>query len=169
VTAETFVETTCPYAYFVADPRRQEGTCPTGNATSITGAYQPFERGFMVWASDNEEILAFVAGGDVFAYTDEWRGEPLDIDDDPPPGLVQPVRGFGLVWAGDPQLRAALGWALTEESGFELVKQQIDLKSSRYGAVTGARYLQLPDGRVVVFHTDWAHPALWAYLPLSLP
>ena len=169
VTAETFVETTCPYTYFVADPERQAETCPDGNAISVTGTYQPFERGFMVWASDNDEILVFANNGDVRSFADGWAGEPLPINDEPPPGLFKPIRGFGLVWAGNPDLQAALGWGTAAERNFELVKQQIDRKGSRYGVLTGARYLQLPDGRVVVFYTNWAQPPMWSFLPPAAP
>jgi hypothetical protein len=34
------------------------------------------------------------------------------------PGLLQPIRGFGLLWRENPELRANLGWAIAEEVGY---------------------------------------------------
>ena len=35
----------------------------------------------------------------------------------PPPGRVAPLRGFGLLWASNAEVRAALGWATAPEQG----------------------------------------------------
>ena len=35
----------------------------------------------------------------------------------PPEGLFQPVRGFGKLWRENPEVKAALGWALDTELG----------------------------------------------------
>lgn len=161
VTRDATLAVSCPYDYFVSDPARQDGTCPTSAPISVTGAFQPFEGGFMTWESDNERILVFLDDGSVRWFDDNWDGEPIDVGEDPPPGLYQPERGFGLAWASDDALRARLGWATAPERSYELRKQQIYQKGTRYGVNSGAWYLELPEGRVVVFHVDYAHEQRW--------
>ena len=80
----------------------------------------------MLWRIDTSKIYAFslegTDGGSWQEYDDTWvEGKyPIDIDPGivPPPGLVQPKRGFGLVWReqlGGP--KSDIGWALMEETG----------------------------------------------------
>lgn len=58
----------------------------------------------------------------------------------PPAGLLQPERGFGLLWRNSPTVRERLGWALTPEAGYTATVQ-ID-------SATGARYLTGPGGTI---------------------
>lgn len=89
-------------------------------------ATQPFEHGLMIWVSD-----PLGAGGTIYAiyprfagqaltwasYPDTWsEGATLPVES-PPPGLLAPTRGFGLVWESQPALRAAIGWATAPEQG----------------------------------------------------
>jgi hypothetical protein len=97
--------------------------CPFGAPpvpTPISGAWQFFERGAMV----------FLAGspGQIFVITNDGRFRRFDdtftpgVDPEsggevPPAGLIEPVRGFGKVWRTNPDVRLALGWAVVPETG----------------------------------------------------
>ncbi len=90
----------------------------------INDAEQAFDNGHMFWRQDNDyAYVVYEQGGlngTYQAYTDMWHeGDPAySCAASPPPGRVQPVRGFGAVWChlGGPS--AAIGWGLGEEAGF---------------------------------------------------
>ncbi len=86
---------------------------------------QPYERGQMVW-------IEGINGGPgaiwvVFydnsrqsliwqQFYDSWTpNDPTSGGETPPPGLVEPIRGFGKVWRENPALRNTLGWAVRPE------------------------------------------------------
>ena len=60
----------------------------------------------------------------------------------PPPGYYQPVRGFGLVWREQPNVRDRLGWALAPEAGFETAVQHTSYPKYNH------TYLRALDGNV---------------------
>jgi hypothetical protein len=62
----------------------------------------------------------------------------------PPQGLLQPVRGFGLLWRSEESLRQALGWALSTEAGFEGTAQ----------AFEGGYAIAGPEGRLWFFYAQ---------------
>jgi len=91
-------------------------------------AQQPFEHGFMLWLQPSNTIYVFFDnyGGQSYqAYTDNFKeGDPeSDPSLTPPAGLLQPVRGFGLIWRTYPEVRDNLGWATAPESGFNTWRQ----------------------------------------------
>lgn len=51
-------------------------------------------------------------------FEDTWQeGDPEDSGDKTPPaGLIEPVRGFGRVWYGNPDIADTLGWATNTEN-----------------------------------------------------
>ncbi len=106
------------------------GQCP-GPATLGAAAQQPFEGGFMLWFAPDDLVYVFYDAGrrgsfpTYSVYPDEFvEGDPeSDPTIVPPAGLLQPVRGFGLVWRADPTVREGLGWATAPESGFETWRQ----------------------------------------------
>lgn len=85
---------------------------------------QEFEHGWMFAIQDRSEIwvAAFTGerGGNWTIYQDEFfraeeeTGEELviEFEEEPPDGMVMPVRGFGWVWANNPEVNTALGWAV---------------------------------------------------------
>lgn len=92
----------------------------------IQDAEQPFENGRMLWRADNRHIYVIYEegprAGTYDMFLDEWlEGDPEYSCDAAPPldVLLQPKRGFGLVWCtlGGPD--ALIGWALREEEGFD--------------------------------------------------
>jgi serine/threonine protein kinase len=101
--------------------------CPTASSAITWAAWQPFERGYMLWRSDTDHvyILHLQDGSDLYAgtwqlRTEKWDGSnPDGVGLSPPPGLHEPVRGFGWLWRtylGGPG--SQLGWAREEEKGF---------------------------------------------------
>lgn len=101
--------------------------CPLEAAVTSDAAYQPFERGYMFWLGVRDRIYALVqrdVSREYYAFTDPWEpGLPeSDPNITPPPGYVQPVRGFGMVWRGEidltANLRELLGWGTQPEAGY---------------------------------------------------
>ena len=103
---------------FAADPALQERLgCPVGVGAAEQLAAQPFERGTLYWRQ-NKQIYALANSGQFWQVPDAWQeGMPTD---DPafsaPAGLVQPIRGFGLVWRTHQAIRDAVGWGTQGEA-----------------------------------------------------
>ncbi len=104
-----------------------QGKCPNPAETGWA-AQQPFEHGFMLWLQPSQTIYVFFNdyGGQTYRmYPDNFKeGDPeFDPSLEPPVGLHQPIRGFGLVWRTYPDVRENLGWATAPESGFNTWRQ----------------------------------------------
>lgn len=148
------VAITCPYVDHLAPQ------CPLTQET-IWAAYEPFEHGHMVWRSDTREIWVLCDGGYYEAYDDTYQeGQPSDIEDVPPQGLLAPVRGFGKVWATLPWVRARLGWATGPESGYDMLIETLRVGYGRYPGTV--YYFRLPDDTVVHLTASWSQ---WEILP----
>jgi hypothetical protein len=109
-----------------------------GSAVSSGAAQQTFERGVMIWVQAETRIYVLFEDGEAPAwatYTDEFRdGQPeSDPAISPPDGLLQPVRGFGLIWRGQAKVRERLGWATAPEVGYTA---QLQTNATESGAVT---------------------------------
>lgn len=142
----------CPHPFFWGMPT--DDVCP-GAPVTTKAAYQPYERGFMIWLADAGDIWVFVAPSSPlsrvpwlhFAESD-YAGFADAGPQQPPTGKVQPINGFGRVWynlinyvSGNP-INADLGWATAPETGYSATRQV-------YGRVSHVhQYLSLPDGRV---------------------
>jgi hypothetical protein len=123
---------------------------PRAEAGTTQGAFQQFEHGMMIWRGDTKEIYVLYGDGsrDWPVYHDTWD-ESQPVDDParvPPPGLFQPVRGFGKLWRTSPDLAAKLGWALAPEQGYEMLVQEFQ----------GGTMLLGPQGDVYVLLRSWA-------------
>lgn len=106
---------------------RPELGCPTGMASATWGAFQPFERGFLLWRKDTDEIYLFLNSGGWQPLFDRWpEGAGYPGRGDAPPGLQAPIRGFGYLWATDDSIYTELGWARDKEKGFCLLVQPFD-------------------------------------------
>jgi serine/threonine-protein kinase len=99
--------------------------CPlTKDPKLIQDAEQPFDNGHMFWRQDNDYAYVVyekgASAGSYQAFTDLWsEGDPdYSCTASPPPGKVQPKRGFGVVWCNLGGSSAAIGWGLQEEAGF---------------------------------------------------
>ncbi|GAB4573965.1 MAG: hypothetical protein Kow0077_18180 [Anaerolineae bacterium] len=135
---------TCRYPWFQAGDAQP--FCPSGPAQTYQAAYQPFEKGYMLWFDD--QIWA-VWGGSGAIYPDQWAGGDVVWNEPPPEGRVQPVRGFGTLWTTDENVRMLLGWATAPEQGYTL---QIQQTAPIYRAGLRGSYrasdviISLPDG-----------------------
>jgi eukaryotic-like serine/threonine-protein kinase len=103
--------------------------CALGSAAVVWAAWEPFERGTMLWRGDTDQVLLFYfqdgtnPGAGRWQLTpDSWRWDgsyPDGVGLTPPPGLYEPVRGFGYLWRnflGGPD--SEIGWARDVEKGF---------------------------------------------------
>jgi len=144
----------CPYDEHLA-PR-----CPLTRGY-VWAAYEPFERGHMVWRSGAGEIWVLYDDGRYETHPDTWsEGQPVDIPEAPPEGLVAPVRGFGKLWASQPEIRSMLGWATAPESGYTMLVESVRGGSGRYPG--RSYYFLLPDNRVVHLY---GFTSSWEILP----
>ena len=84
----------------------------------IWAAWEPFERGAMLWRSDTDRAYVFAHDGNWSTVDERWNGEEQPYRGDPPPGLVIPERGFGYIWSASDILFNQLGWATDVEKGF---------------------------------------------------
>jgi hypothetical protein len=109
----------------------------------VDAAFQPFERGFMVWIGDVRSIYVFYTGSSLGRHSDTWtEGEVFDTGE-PPAGLVRPERGFGKVWTNELGVRDSIGWATGPEQAYTVRIQTSGADRYPY------TYLTLPDGRIV--------------------
>ncbi len=155
------VNVLCPDRWFFAGP---PDSCPQAPATRGGGAAQAFERGRMVWVGSQGLIYVLYGDGGSPAYNvfpDEWQPGMAESDPSlsPPPGLIQPVRGFGRLWRGEgaagPSVRERLGWALSPEVGYEAVIQCDS--APKYNTC----YLAVPGGEIIVLEPEQSGWRVW--------
>ena len=105
------------------DDAPQPAALPTVTEGAIYVAEQRFENGWMLWLQPVGQIwVLFIddSGEHVWeTYDDTFAEGEIESDPQivPPEDLFQPRRGFGKLWRGNPDVRAALGWALDDELG----------------------------------------------------
>ena len=83
-----------------------------------TAVSQDFQGGYMIWLGGWEFIYVLYDEGGWESYSDRWQEGMPEFDSSfgpPPAGVIQPKRGFGLVWQEHPEVREGLGWAFNEE------------------------------------------------------
>ncbi len=94
--------------------------CPIGGNVPISAASQTFQNGSMMYlAGTPGDIYTLTNDGRFRRYPDTWVSgvDPDSAGLTPPPGLIEPIRGFGKVWRTYSDAGAALGWATTGENG----------------------------------------------------
>jgi len=122
--------------------------CPTAAEVSVWSAEESFEGGYMFWRDDTDTIYVFYNNGTWQSFTDTWTAGEQEWDSSivPPYGLFQPKRGFGKVWRNNPSVRSTLGWATTEERGFQGSAQSFKGGTMLFSNVRGILVLY-SDGR----------------------
>ncbi len=110
--------------------------CPLGTPpipTPISGAWQFFERGAMVYVGAPipgliGQIYVMINDGRFRRFDDTFvQGVDPEVGSESAPlNLVTPARGFGKVWRNNPDVRAALGWATVPEVGGALTEQRFE-------------------------------------------
>ena len=110
--------------------------CPINNQVAIPLiAEESFQGGHLLWRSDTDDVYVIydrqkTSGAELWEgkwITDptwDWAAagepDPDGIGLSPPPGLVEPKRGFGWLWRTFlDRENGLLGWALDKEVGFE--------------------------------------------------
>ncbi len=148
--ASVTIRIICPFTYFFGDADNV-AACPQDAANTVQAGFQQFEHGYMMWRADTSEILVLYSeGGYVSRFRDTWQGETLTYPEPVPPGLYEPIRGFGTVWVENPQVRSTLGWAVALEQGYNMTYQRSgDYKYARL-------FMTWPDGTVIyVVENSW--------------
>ena len=114
--------------------------CPIDGGQTIWAAWEPFERGSMLWRSDTNRSYFLTLAGQWQVIDASWNGDAPPSRGEPPPDRVQPERGFGWAWGTDDAIFQALGWATDSEKGFcadvQVFEQGFILQSSSVGSCT---------------------------------
>jgi hypothetical protein len=92
--------------------------CAKTEGAVVWAAWQPFERGYMLWRQDENQSYAIFDGGAWAAIAERWSGQAIAGRGTPPPELWAPEREFGYAWGMNDDLFNRLGWAKTKEKGF---------------------------------------------------
>ena len=98
--------------------------CPLSTIT-FASASQTYQSGSLLWLQEPPQaIYALFPTGLFTRYDDTYNPavDPVSGGETPPPGLIEPVRGFGKVWRAFAEVRA-LGWATAEEAGGQATAQ----------------------------------------------
>jgi len=137
---------------------------PQAHAQTVPAAFQTFERGYMIWLSDTDDIWVLYDNGTVnlfpFATYDPLPDNP--VADDVPEGRVKPVRGFGRVWGNYSFVRNQLGWGVQDEFYYEPVRDLTDTDL----------FVTFPDGRTAFINganTTWEFISVLAPQPTVTP
>ncbi|NOK62717.1 MAG: hypothetical protein GFH27_549293n38 [Chloroflexi bacterium AL-W] len=107
--------------------------CTIGNAHATTMAFQPFERGAMIWFPSLARVprIYVLFRSDDGQLTHEIHGDvgaPPEPEDraEAPEGLYTPENGFGRLWHESPSIRERLGWAIAPEEAFDGIFYQFE-------------------------------------------
>lgn len=101
----------------VAIYHQNELGCASDSGAVVWAAWEPFERGYMLWRSDTDRAYAFFNNGTWRTIDERWDNKEIASRGDPPAGLQAPIRGFGYAWGLRDDLFNNLGWAKSEEKG----------------------------------------------------
>ncbi len=100
--------------------------CAVAGPKVVWAAWEPFERGAMLWRSDTDLAYTFFNDGQWSPINEHWDGKDIHARGTPPQGLQAPVRGFGYVWGIRDDFFNRLGWAKDQEKGFCAMLQPFD-------------------------------------------
>jgi hypothetical protein len=116
----------------------------------------------MVWFDQDSRmskaIYVLFDDGSFARFDDTWEeGQPVSHNQNPPPGLYEPIRGFGKIWfeGTGARVRERLGWATDQEQGGAGARQRF---------ANGSMYWIEPSDQILVLYefTPYAGPiARW--------
>ncbi len=134
---------------FAADPTLTQAVgCPQGSVYTTTTAIESFEHGSLIYVQGSPSaIYALTLDGRFRRFDDTWVAgvDPETGGETPPLGLLEPKRGFGKIWRGNFDVRAALGWAVTEEQGASSSVQIFERGRAVFLPQRGESYLLIDD------------------------
>jgi LysM repeat protein len=93
----------------------------TNTEYKMSATYQYFERGYMIWRSDNGAILVHLYTGENTLYPSTRFGALPDNPLRTPSDIYGPIMGFGKLWGNFVDVRDRLGRAVASEASFTLV------------------------------------------------
>jgi serine/threonine-protein kinase len=165
-----------PVCAIPADPQlasqweRGKLGCPEGLANIVWAAWEPFQGAYLIWRIDTDGIYVMYLAdgndpwrGDWFETPDAWKWDgsnPDGVGLNPPPGLYEPLRGFGYIWReflGGPS--GPLGWATDEEKGF-----CVNIQSFEQGLMFHSSTVEFCEDQLF----NWARDPSFAPLYFSL-
>jgi hypothetical protein len=126
--------------------------CAVGIPQFVSGAAQVFQGGTMYYVAVSPAFIYSLTADSRFRrFADTWiEGvDPNSGGEIPPPGLIEPIRGFGKVWRLNPDVRAGLGWAVTGELGGVVTLQSFERGRAIFLPDRGETILMMdnPDGQ----------------------
>jgi hypothetical protein len=134
---------------------------PTRTTSQVYVAEQRFENGRMFWLEPIDQIWVLLEtdrrNGTWTVYPDTFEeGEPeFDPTIQPPEDFFQPERGFGKLWRENPEIRAALGWAIEPEEGLITLYEyqpEGEVINGEYQRAPGYHFVTSKTGRVYRFN-----------------
>jgi hypothetical protein len=88
--------------------------CPAAEEFGASTAYEPFERGWMLWRKDNDRIYTFFDGGEFSDYSfPPWS--PIEFSCTDAQQRGNPRLDFGRVWCENTSVRQRIGGAMESE------------------------------------------------------
>lgn len=122
--------------------------CPSGTPVQFAGAAQVFQSGTMYYLDGSpRSIYVLMVDGHYRRFDDTWvQGVDADSGGEvPPPGMIEPIRGFGKVWRTNADVRASLGWAITNEMGDTATVEYFERGRAIYLPVRGETIILAED------------------------
>lgn len=134
---------------------------PTRTVSQVYVAEQRFENGRMFWLEPIDQIWVLIEtdrrNGTWTVYPDTFEEGEAEFDPaiQPPEGFFQPERGFGKLWRENPEIRAALGWAIEAEEGLITLYEyqpEGEVINGAYQRAPGYHFVTSKTGRVYRFN-----------------
>ncbi len=133
-----------PLSQFADEYDRDRLGCPTnGGNAELWMAIEDFDYGTMVWRKDNDRHYVLYDAGGWQSFANTWQeGDEVatcEREESPP----FPLRGFGRVWCENGSVRNGLGYATTDEDGYNGAVQ--DFESGIIFNLNGKTYVLYSD------------------------
>ena len=130
----------------------------------VYAAWQPFEKGVMIWWSDLDQIWVLInptsgTFGQAYIYKDNWdESKAIPNNGTPPANRFAPTRGFGYIWGnyqGGILPSNQLGWALAPELGYDSASRTLSGSTILIGGPgdTEYRVTFIPTAQANVFNS----------------
>ena len=125
----------CDTNWFFLQPRPP--SCPMNVPNATNGVYQTFQNGVMVWVRSQDAIYVmyndtgFPRWQVYRDYFEEGMPETSPEYDNPPEGLYQPRRGFGMLWRSNAAVRDRVGWATMRDE----MPYSVQVQTARDGSI----------------------------------
>ena len=160
-TVASIIEASCKHApgapfepYWASDIVLRTGlACPVGEMASGFVAEQAFERGHMLWREADHTVFVFYGDGLWNSFPDRWHEGMAEYgcEASAPANLLQPKRGFGLVWCEEQGVGEKLGWATNRERGHTGAWQVFEQGQMIAAGGRSAIYAMLQNGTLLEY------------------